>query len=295
MVQRYPRVDALVARDTLGSLEREAAGEDSQTPQHRLLIGREEGVTPFERSAQRLMAAQHDARAGGQQVESLIEPRAQALHAEQRQSRGGKLDRKRNPVEAPANLGYGRQVRCRQHEARIDGLRARFEELQRAVLRDRARVCRRRHSERPEAVHVLVGSTKGFLTRYQNGNARCAGGHGVDERRDGVGEMLAIVENEHRALRRELQSQNVRGWAVAGEPNPHRLRDGRRHERAVGKSRKLHPPDAVGIVGGALRRDALRYGLRDLGFPDAPGTRDRDDRMLAQQLRDRVEIRRATK
>ncbi len=208
MVQRDPRVDALVARDVLRGLEREAAGEHGQAPEHGLLVGREQRVAPFERCAQRLVAAQHDARAGGQQVESLVEARAQSLHAEQRQPRGGELDRKRNPVEAPADLDHGRQIGGRQREARIDGLRARFEELERAVLRDRSRVRGRRDGERPEAVHVLVGGPKRFLARHEHGNARCAGGHGVDERRDGVGEMLAIVENEQRALRRELRSQD---------------------------------------------------------------------------------------
>ena len=67
MIERRPRIDALVARDVLRRLQREAAGEDAESPKHRLLVGRQQRVAPFERRAQRLVAAQHDARTAGQQ------------------------------------------------------------------------------------------------------------------------------------------------------------------------------------------------------------------------------------
>jgi hypothetical protein len=106
-----------------------------------------------------------------------------------RQSRGGKLDRERNPVEAPANLDHGWQIGRGQCEARIDGLRTRLEQLECAEFRDRFGVCCGGHRERPEAIHVLVGGPEGFLARHEDGDVRCAGGHGVDERRHGVGQM----------------------------------------------------------------------------------------------------------
>src|SRR5262249_53165413 len=114
MIESGPAIDALVARDLLCGFERKAAREDRETPEDGALAGREERVAPFERRAQRLMPAQHDARTGRQQLEALVEARSQSLDAEQRQPRGCELDRERNAVEAPANLDHRRQILRRQ-------------------------------------------------------------------------------------------------------------------------------------------------------------------------------------
>ena len=144
--------------------------------------------------------------------------------------------------------------------------------------------------ERAQPIHVLVGGPERFLARDEDAHPRRAGRDGVDQRRHRVRQMLAIVEHQQRTLRGELGSQDRGGGTVAGDPHPHRLRHRRRHECTIGEGAELHPPDAIRIVGGALRRDAPRHRLRDPGLPDAAGTRDRDHRMFLQQGRDCREI-----
>ena len=116
-------------RDVLRGLQREAAGEDAEPPEHGLLVRRQQAVAPFQRRAQRLMPAQHDARARSEHVEAFVEARAQAFDAEQRHPRRGEFDRERNAVQPPADLDDRRRMRGRQREVRIDRLRARDEEF----------------------------------------------------------------------------------------------------------------------------------------------------------------------
>jgi len=64
VIERGPRVDAVVGHDVLRGFEREAARKHRETAECGLLIGREERVAPFERRAQRLVPAQDHAGAG---------------------------------------------------------------------------------------------------------------------------------------------------------------------------------------------------------------------------------------
>ena len=52
VIERDPRIDAFVAGDVLGRLQREAPGEDAQPPEYGLLVAGEERVAPFQRRAQ---------------------------------------------------------------------------------------------------------------------------------------------------------------------------------------------------------------------------------------------------
>ena len=222
MIERRPRIDALVARDVLRGLQREAAGEHAESPEHGLLVGREQRVAPFERRAQRLMAAQNDARPPVSRLKRSSQARAQALDAEQRQPRGGELDRERNAVEPPADLDHRRQIGRGQREARIDGLRARYEQLDRAGLQRVSRVGGAGTASAPSAIDVLVGGLERFLARDEDA-ARAA------RRRVTASTSAATASARCSQLSStssarcggELRSQRSGGRAVAGEPHAH--------------------------------------------------------------------------
>ncbi len=74
-----------------------------QSPEHGLLVGGEQRVAPLERRAQRLMAAQHDARPAGEEVETLVQASAQSLDAQQREAA-----RRRARSRAECRRGAGR-------------------------------------------------------------------------------------------------------------------------------------------------------------------------------------------
>ena len=61
MVKRRPGVDTIVARNVLRGLQRETAGEDAEPTNHGALVRSQQTMTPFQRRAQRLVPAKHDA------------------------------------------------------------------------------------------------------------------------------------------------------------------------------------------------------------------------------------------
>ena len=67
-------VDVAAGGDLLGRVEREAAGEHREAPEHRALALGQQLVAPVDRRLQRLLAGQHRARAAGEQPEAVVEP-----------------------------------------------------------------------------------------------------------------------------------------------------------------------------------------------------------------------------
>ena len=151
------------AADALRRLQREAADEDAEAAEHRLLVGRQQAVAPFERGAQRLVAAQRQARAAGQHAKALVEPRAQAVDAEQRHARRRQLDGQRDAVEPPADVDHAARLCVTEREARLRGASARFEERDGAGLAGRGRAAHRsappaRRADRPARAWHRSGS-----------------------------------------------------------------------------------------------------------------------------------------
>ena len=101
--QRLERVQVGVA-DGLGSLEDAAVGEDGEPAEEPSLVVGEEVVRPGDRRPQRLLPRVRVAEAS-QQVEALAEPLEDLRRRERPRTRGGELDRERQVVEAPAELG----------------------------------------------------------------------------------------------------------------------------------------------------------------------------------------------
>ena len=109
---------------------------------------------------------------------------------------------------------------------------------------------------------------------------RRRGAHRFDERRDGVGQVLAVVEHQQQALRREHGRDRLDRRAVGAQLRAQHARHGGGHQRAVGQRRQLDPPDAVGKLGGRLVGDLRGHGLRDARLADAARADDGDDGVL---------------
>ena len=148
------------------------------------------------------MPAQHDARAAGQQVEALVRVaraiprrRAAAARAAASSIASGMPSRRRQILDHRGRFA------ARQREMRIDGLRARHEQLDRARVRPQSGVAAVRHRERAQPVHVLVGGLERFLARHQHAHAAARRRVSVvDERRHRVGQMLAVVEHQQQRV-----------------------------------------------------------------------------------------------
>ena len=253
----------------LRRLERETAGEDPEPAKHRLFVGRQQSVAPLQRRAQRLVPAQHDAGAGGEDVEPFVQPRAQALHAQQWEACGRKLDGQRNAIQSPADLDDRMGVLRRQREARVHRLRPRHEQLHGARLsRIGARVGGR-HGERAQAIHVLVRGLDRLLAGDQHAQARRRGAYLVEQGGDGVRHVLAVVEHQQESLWREYRGQGFGRRPVGSELRVQHARDGGGDQRAVRQRRQLDPPDAVREFRSPLFRQLHGHGLRNAGLADA--------------------------
>ena len=90
-------------------------------------------MAPVDQRAQRLLARKRVAAAAGEHAEALVEPLAQLLQAEHLDARRRQLDRERNAVQAPADVGDDRRVFVGQRKALVGRLRAIDEERDRRV------------------------------------------------------------------------------------------------------------------------------------------------------------------
>ena len=98
---------AVRVADGRGRLEPEAADEDGQAPEQRLLPLEQQVVAPGDRVAQRPLALVGVLGAAGQQGQPLVEPAQERLRRERAHPRRGQLDRERQAVEPAADLRDG--------------------------------------------------------------------------------------------------------------------------------------------------------------------------------------------
>ena len=134
--ERPERVD-VGPTDSLGRLERRAAGEDRQAREDVALALAEQVDAPRHRLAQRLLAGRKVARAAGEDTEPRIESRPQRPWSQGSDPCGGELDRQRQPVDAPADLAQVVCVAGVSRERRLEQARPLHEELDRVLLGQR--------------------------------------------------------------------------------------------------------------------------------------------------------------
>ena len=98
-------------------VQREAADEDGEAREERLLLRGQEVVAPLDRGAQRPVPLGHTgARLGLQELEPLAQAHEDLARREQLDPCGGQLERERQPVQAHAELGDRLGVRLGELE-----------------------------------------------------------------------------------------------------------------------------------------------------------------------------------
>ena len=244
--QRGDRVD-VGAADRLGRLERAAAGEHGEAREQVLLGRREQVVAPRDRRAQRPLPLGRRPRAAGEQGQPLLEPFEQGRRREHLHARGSQLDRERQAVEAPADLG-DLAVRGEVGATASGPL---HEQLHRFPLAQRV------DRDLPLAVDV-----QRLAARHEHGQTRTRADR-LGDAGGRVEQMLEVVEHEQQALVAHRRRQRV----LRAE----RLSGGGLDERGIGERGERHPPDpAVVVVGG--RRGRLQREPR-LAAPARAGQR----------------------
>jgi len=191
--------------DGFGSLERAAADERAEPRQQPLLSLVEQAVGPVDRTAQRALSRREIGRAAREQLQAALQAAPHGLRRQQLRPGGGKLDRERNAVEAPADLGDGGRVLGRQLEARPYGLHALDEQRDGGRTAERmgivdVQVVRQGQGRHP--VFVLAADAQRRLARDEEAELRCGGEQLGHEGRRGQ-DLLEVVEHEQRGAAAE--------------------------------------------------------------------------------------------
>ena len=203
--------------DRLRRGEVAAAREDRQPVEQPPAAVVEQVVAPGDRAAERLLARGQVARAGGQDVELVVEPGQDRVGRQDLDPRGGQLDRQRHAVQPGADGGDRRGVLVGHREARADRDGAFDEQPDGRVLAERDRVddprlaaeveplepahlarVRRRRQAR-DRVFLLARDVEDGAARDDGLDVR-RGPQEVGHDRGRRDDLLEVVEDEQQAL-----------------------------------------------------------------------------------------------
>jgi hypothetical protein len=277
---------ARVGAHRLGGVEGEAAAEHRQPGEERLLLAGEQVVAPVDGRAQRAVAGDGVARAGGEQAEAVVQAGEQLLGGEQAHARGGQLDGERQPVEPRAERGDIGEVRRRDLEARRHGGGAFGEQgdgVIAAELLGRRQAGEIRQAERRDGVFALPVQPERRAAGRQHPQGRAAGEQLADEGRGGQ-QMLDIVEHEQQVAVAQVAEQHLLDRRRPGFLQPEAPHDAGGDEAGIEDRRQGNEADAI------LEHVPRAGGDRDrqprLAGAGGPAERDQPGVLLRQQVED---------
>ena len=260
-VEDGDRRGRLGRRDRLGRLQREAAGEDGQAAEERLLLRRQQVVAPGDRVAHRPLPGGRSRAAAGQQRQPLAQP-------------GQQRRRRQDATRAAASsIASGRPSSRRQTSATAAALPS----VRAKAGRGRPRALRRRGppprsasaagGRRARRVGQRPGAAPG--TRARRGRAAAPGwwpapaGAGRPRARPAIcgrgrEHLLAVVQDQQELARRAGRGERARqaaGRRPRARRAPGRSPGGRGPGRGAGRGRRRPTPSAKAARGlGAMAR-----------------------------------------
>ena len=169
-------------------------------------VSLEQVVGPVDRVAQRLVTLERRAAPAREQPEPLVEPSHEILGGHRPHPRRGQLDRQRDPVEAPTQLATASGVAVRRARSRSSPTSARSTNSRTASAASSA--SRRRPSSGRPATAPRRSARPRPPDPPGSSRAPTTLGHtrarSVDHVRDGIEEVLAVVEHQQQPLRGQV-------------------------------------------------------------------------------------------
>ena len=197
--QPVERVDA-GAGDRLRRLHRRAPGEYGEAREAVPFLRAQQLVAPVDGCAQRPVAGRRVARRSARRAHRGVEALGDLGGREQPAARGGQLDRERQPVDPPADLGDRSGVVVVEAEAGVVRSRAFAEQPDGRDLRQRRRVrlaCGQRQWR--YRMRLLGLDAQRLAARREHREVGARGGQRADEGR-GARQVLAVVEDQQEVL-----------------------------------------------------------------------------------------------
>ena len=257
-LDRFGLADALAGCDGKRGLQRERADEHRQSAQRRAFGGRQQVVAPGERGTQRLVPRDRGAPPPPQQREAAVEQRGGAGNAIGIDAPGGELDRERDAVQPPADLGDERRVLLAEFEFAQALGNAFHEELACRIgkdIGDAEPVALRRTIQRKQPVDALAFGTKGLAAGGENMQLGRLVNDALGQRRELVDDVLAAVEDQqHPPAAQERQQARHRVFGIDGQAE--RGGDGAGNEPGIRQRAEID--EAHLAVEGLRARDARR-------------------------------------
>ena len=195
----------------LGRLQRPAADEHRQLPEHRTLPFGQELVAPLDRSPQRLLPGRARARAS-EQFHAAGQPGSDLLQVQRPGPRSREFQGQRNAVQMKADRRHRRNITWADHQAGPGGPRPRQEQGGRL---EALQVPLGRHALRPG--ERQRGHAPGHLARYsqrlsagrQHHHVRARAEQRHHELRERSPQMLAVVHYQQPVLTMQHPQQRV--------------------------------------------------------------------------------------
>ena len=245
----------------LGAAHVERPGEDRQPLPQRPLGRAAQPVAPLHRGPQRLVPRAGAAAADRQQrPDRRLQLAGQLRQRQRAQPHRGELDRERDAVEPPAQPHDVRPVLRRDGEPGHD--------RRRALRRTADRVAPRPGSG-SSGKACSPGASSGCLLVASRVTPGAAAQHGVGERRAGVDQVLAGVQDEQQLPAPQVSEDapaSTGAWPASGTPERRGDRVG--HQGGVADGAQVGEPDAVRVL---ARRPRPRRAGRSASCPPRPG------------------------
>ena len=274
-VEQVERVDRVVGDDGLGRFERELAREHREALEDDLFPRLKQPVGPVNRSSQGLMTSACRATSLPKQPEPLVHAGEDRGGAHRRDARGRELNRQWDAVEAPTQLTP--RPPSSQRSARTRRARPPLARQRDAPPRPAQWPHRTRHLA-VDAEHLLAGG--------DNSDPRAATHYEIDDTRNRVHEMLAIVEHHERVTSPQRTHQRFLATSLPALGKPHRGRNLTRDEGFVIYWRKVDEPCAVRKAWKRSRRSLNRQPC----LPHTTSASERHDPCLLQRAHNPIQV-----
>jgi hypothetical protein len=291
-VQRRPFVEVIVGHHLLCRLEPEAAAEDREPAQRRLLHGVEQRTAPVEHGAQALLARRPQRRAAVQQAQPFGQALVQCREPQLWRAGGGELDRQRVAVQVPAELGGARQAGGIEHEALVSGARALHEQRHRRAGGDGVgRGVGRRQRQGAQAPDLLARQVQRHLRGDEHAQARGRRQPRRQHRGESGHQVLGVVQHQQQLPRRQAARQQRGGvafaqWCVHGMGHRQRHGAGLRRGFVFRQRRQVDPGDTIGPGVAVPQRERARQHR----LAQATGADDADQVLRGQQFAQRGQV-----
>ncbi|GAB2717889.1 hypothetical protein GCM10027038_15290 [Arthrobacter bambusae] len=197
-IEDFYAFDLAEAAHFLGGLDVESSREHRKTRPEELLGSGAELIAPVDEPSEGLLPWDRDPAATGQDVETTVKPFEKLEDGHGAQARGCELDRERNPIESPAQLGHCETIAVRDPEFGVHVPRSIHEQAHGFEGFKGSRRCGRIGGRRKgrHAVELLTENAQWFAARGEDPQP----GHGIEkashEGSDLTQKVFAVVKDQ---------------------------------------------------------------------------------------------------